>query len=290
MHGSDKSSKTETALSDGPSESGATNEAPPSYGDATGRRGMPTPVPCREVEASRPRVNNIYIKEKNSGVKGEWIIDPDITVPLSLLPEVEEGEERVNLRLHSNNGSVAGKVRLIGDQPTKSYLHASAHNGSVQMKILSRQNQKFNLKAHSHNGNVTVSIPIDFEGPVTCTTKNGSVKFSQAIQQRLTQLGRSDKTRKAFIGSLPTSEQNTTDAKDKNDLEAWSGDELILSSANGNLRIDYTQEGSDETGSGGLKDFLRRFMGGSSPAPSDLTSSSASSSGAGSGYPVDKKI
>ncbi|KAG8982913.1 hypothetical protein FRB93_007734 [Tulasnella sp. JGI-2019a] len=236
-------------------------QGPPSYDDATdGRRSVPAPSPSVDT---RPRVNYICIKERNSSVRGEWSIDPRIKVPASLLAELDKGEERVNLRLHSQNGSVSGVVRLVSDQPTKSFLHASSQNGSVTMKVLPRGNNSFKLQMGSQNGRLLVQIPSDFEGPVTFTFGHGSFTFSEAVERRLAHYNRADRRGKAFIGSWETS--GYADIGD--DEEAWNGDELELSAQNGSVRVEFAEEPTvvrvDSESGGGPFSFMRRFMGSS---------------------------
>lgn len=145
---------------------------------------------------------------------------------------------------------------------------------------------------HAHNGSVTAWIPSDFEGPVTFSTKNGTLKFSDPVQRRVAHYSRSEKTGKAFIGDWSTGYADIGD-----DVEAWSGDELILSSENGSIKIEYAEEspetGASDAGSGegALKYFIRRFMGGPAPnpgprEPASTTMSSISMSATGSRPPV----
>ncbi|KAG8864069.1 hypothetical protein FRB96_006942 [Tulasnella sp. 330] len=242
---------------------------PPSYDLSI--LGM-TPGPARADTATGPRVNYIYIKRANHDIKGEWTIDPTVRVPPSLLSPLDEGEERANLRLHSQHHSVRGKVRLISDQPTKSFLHASSPNGSVTMKILSRQNQRFKLELHSPNGNVTAQIPPDFEGPVTFRALNGSLKFSELVKRRVAYHSQSEGVGKAFIGDLSTSGYADID----DDVEAWSGDELILSAENGRIKIEYAEESPELASGAGASErswnFWKKFMRGSAAPPAPIES------------------
>ncbi|KAG8982911.1 hypothetical protein FRB94_007703 [Tulasnella sp. JGI-2019a] len=237
------------------SESSAVPEkgqGPPSYNDATGS--------ANDAFVTGPRVNYIYVHERDGHIKGEWTIDPTVTVPPSLLAELKEGEERANLRLHSQDGHVAGRVRLVSDKPTKSFLFASSKDGHVKMSILSRQNQRFKLKMHAQDGSVTAQIPSDFEGPISFMLKDGSLKLSAGVERRLAHFSRSGKNGKGFIGSLETS--GYADIGDN--TEAWAGDELILSSRDGNIRIEYIDEVPEtvEGGSskGGFKGFVRKVV------------------------------
>lgn len=45
-----------------------------------------------------PRVNLIYINDKDRNVCGAWTIDPNVRVPRQLLAELPAGDERVNER------------------------------------------------------------------------------------------------------------------------------------------------------------------------------------------------
>ncbi|KAG8864070.1 hypothetical protein FRB96_006943 [Tulasnella sp. 330] len=222
---------------DDPPEAGPSTQAaqaPPSY---DGSNYPPPP----NISATR-RVNHICIKEQREDIKGEWTIDPNIRVPSSLVDQIQQAEAGANLVLESKNGSVAGKVRLISDKPSKSIIHASSDAGSVVMKFPQRLNQRFYLKAHSRNGSVTARIPPDFEGPVTFNTKNGSLKFSGRIQKSLIHFNRSEKAGKAFIGSRGAL---GNDDPEEDGEEAWDGDELVLSSERGNIRLEYADEPSE---------------------------------------------
>ncbi|KAG8982915.1 hypothetical protein FRB94_007699 [Tulasnella sp. JGI-2019a] len=217
----------------------------PSYNVATHSDASVPGSPIQEPQVTTfpsLRVNHICIKEQTNSVKGEWTIDPNVRVPASLMAGMQEGEERVNLALHSKNGSVAGKIRLISDLPSKSFIYASSQNGSVTMKFPVRHNQRFYLKAHSQNGSVTARIPPDFQGPVTFMTKNGSLKFSDRVEKRLAHLTRSDNAGKAFIGSWEASGNADIGAGGGED---WAGDELVLSSEGGSIRIEYADEPSE---------------------------------------------
>ncbi|KAG8864068.1 hypothetical protein FRB96_006941 [Tulasnella sp. 330] len=246
------------------SETGApveVGQSPPSYDDANIIR-APIPGPMANGVGTRSRVNHIYIKELNRSVKEEWTIDPTIRVPSSLLAPLEKGEERANLRVHAQNGSVQVKVKLISNQPTKSFLYASSMNGSVVLKILSQVNQRFKLKLQAQNGGVTAQIPSDFEGPLTFQIKNGSLKFSEAVLRRVAHQSQSETAGKAFIGDWSTSGY----AGLGDEVEAWGGDEIILSAENGVIKIEYADESPEGALAGGvLKYFWRRLMGDPEP-------------------------
>ncbi|KAG8864072.1 hypothetical protein FRB96_006945 [Tulasnella sp. 330] len=256
-----ESNPTETKYD--PPEAGPSTpvaQAPPAYDDAAycddANDYTPPPNP-----SSTARVNHICIKEQSENIKGEWTIDPNVRVPSSLVSRIQPGEAGQNLVLESKNGSVAGKVRLISDKPSKSIIHASSHSGSVTMKFPQRFNQRFYLKAHSQNGNVTARIPPDFQGPVTFMTKNGSLRFSDRVQQSLVHLSRSDKAGKAFIGTQGSlGFANVGEAGG----ESWHGDELVLSSENGTIRVEYVDEPTefqkireDFTGDGPIRGVVK---------------------------------
>jgi len=203
------------------------------------------------------RANHIYIHEGNDSVRGSWTIDPNVQVPPAFLPELPPGQERNNLDLGSRNGVVEGKIRLISDQPTKSFLNATSSNGAVSIKILSRSKQRFYLNAESNNGSVTVHIPSDFEGPVTFTNGNGSTRFSEAVKGRLAHFNTANMVGRAFIGSVATS--GFADVKGDSKTE-WHGDELVLRSNNGKIRVAYVEEEPEEVaGEGSGRGFFGFF-------------------------------
>lgn len=97
---------------------------------------------------SKP-TNYLYLFNEHSPVKGEYVIDPCMNIPTSLLPPLspEESEaDRKNLCVHSKNGSVNADIWLPGAQdaplldsktPAKrTTLDLGSENGSVTARVV----------------------------------------------------------------------------------------------------------------------------------------------------------
>jgi hypothetical protein len=87
--------------------------------------------------------NFISIILVNESVKGTFVVDPNIVVPPTLLPPLEDGtqeEDRKNVQLQSTNGSVDVTVILVKDakpstkRPT---VHVQSRHGPVTAKLVS---------------------------------------------------------------------------------------------------------------------------------------------------------
>ena len=85
------------------------------------------------------------------------------------------------------------------------------------------------------NGSVKVAIPSDFQGPVTFRKGHGGIKFSDAIQKRMTQFGTM-----WFIGDFESSGYG------EGNVDEWAGDELILETMNGSTKVEFQEEEVDE--------------------------------------------
>lgn len=237
-------------------ESEATSSSPP-----------PAYTPPQSVIA-RP-VNNLYICESQTAIKGNWIVDPNIVTPKLLMPEVPEGERLENLHLEGCYSSVKARLSLVSDTETKSYLYAGSTHGNVTIHIVSdasqgnedrhdflssqdhRLNQSFHLKLVNHYASITVYIPRDFRGPVSFENQMGSTNFSEAVTQHLRHLGKQNGIGKVFIG----------DIKDfgEADSEPWQGDEMVIRNEYARIRVYYADEASPP--SSGLKGFIGSIFG-----------------------------
>jgi hypothetical protein len=77
------------------------------------------------------RSNHLYITRATGPIKGSWIIDTSLKLPPAMLPPVEEGTTRKNLRLHAKVGKVSAKVEVRGNPtPTPMSAHSSESSHS----------------------------------------------------------------------------------------------------------------------------------------------------------------
>jgi len=188
--------------------------------------------------------NYVYISDLNNSVKGSWKIDTDLSPPPAFLAPLEHSE-RKNLYVHSRNGSLNAKIRLIS-LPKAVYeratFHCSSQNGSVGVHILPRSNQPFHLKAHSANGSVRVYLPRDFNGPIEYYTRNGSTTFSPEIRPHITMFSSTMGEGKCFLGDWQAFQLAQEAGSSMISTSDWPGDHLVISSNNGNLYIQYVDE------------------------------------------------
>ena len=95
-----------------------TQEAPPySPASATSTEGGEGLTPAL-APPTQP-INFFSIVHGIGAIKGNYTIDPSLSIPTSLLPPLAEGqteEDRENLRLETRNGSIDVHVFLVNDK------------------------------------------------------------------------------------------------------------------------------------------------------------------------------
>jgi hypothetical protein len=101
-----------------------------------------------------------------------------------------------------------------------------------------------------HNGSITIGIPGTFEGLLTIHAKNGSVKISDDITQRIGMQNEEKHTHRCFVGDI--SLYNDGDG-------GWAGDMLEVNAHNGRVKV-YTIDEEPET-SKGKQSLLSRILG-----------------------------
>ncbi|KAF8189458.1 hypothetical protein K438DRAFT_1832622 [Mycena galopus ATCC 62051] len=199
-------------------------ELPPVAGPAT------VPLAVIPIPDSVKPSNFLSLSRGNTQIKGTYVIDPRIKVPQPLLPPR-------NLFLHTSNGSIEAEVFIVGDgdHKQKVKMMAKSSNGSVVVKLhTSAARPPINIRAQSSNGSVTIHLPRSFRGPVTVSTRNGAIRFSDALSAELTTFNEVNKTRRCFIGDY----SDWTDQP-----EGWMGDELNLETMNGGIKVQYDAKG-----------------------------------------------
>ncbi|KAG2358139.1 hypothetical protein BDR07DRAFT_1295789 [Suillus spraguei] len=211
---------------------------------------------------SKP-TNHLHLFSEHSSIKGEYVIDPGMNIPSSLLPPLrpEESEtNRKNLSLHSKNGYVKAEIWLLGAQDAQPFdskrstkrtiLDMCSDHGSVTAWIHTIHGvAPFLLTISSKNGAVSVALPRSFNGLLLLTTRHGSVSLTDTLSANCTHLSQVDLTRRYFVGDLS--------AVDESD---WTGDELRVEAPHGNIKIKYVEEQTtaDNTNKKGL---LSRLFG-----------------------------
>ncbi|KAG8979904.1 hypothetical protein FRC05_007347 [Tulasnella sp. 425] len=188
------------------------------------------------------RVNHLDITDNLHPIKGAWIVDPYFRVHESLLPPIAPGQTRDNLHLSSLYGGVTASLVLASDQPCKSVLVVESQTGKVLVSVTARRNQHFRLIARSQTASVHVRIPRDFSGPVTFTSATGQTVFSSDVHHAFTPFSRVDNVGKGFIGDFASSGYGNQTVGDDHAEPRWDGDELIVQSDYGKIKIFYADE------------------------------------------------
>ncbi|KAJ6503879.1 hypothetical protein C8R45DRAFT_1209439 [Mycena sanguinolenta] len=185
-------------------------------------------------------INFLSLSRGNSSIKGKYVIDPRIKIPQCMLPPLAEDETeatRRNVLLHTSNGSIDADVFVVGDGDFKQKVNMAVKtsNGGVVVRVHASAAPRppMRITAKSSNGAVTLHLPRSFRGPVTIRTSNGSVRFSDSIEEDLTTFSEVKKTRRCFIGEYSDWTEQPG---------GWVGDELDLETSNGTVRLQYDVE------------------------------------------------
>ncbi|KAB5590385.1 hypothetical protein CTheo_6186 [Ceratobasidium theobromae] len=294
---------------------------PPSSGDP-GLVPSNLPPPC----------NHLLQRRSNDSIKGVWQVDTAMSIPDALLVPPEEFDGvwnemdqkarkerkklekkgkrrsddthqspnvgiRPNLMLQSKNGSISAEVHVVPSDgvPRPTLVVVEGHNGSVVLEMKTYGPQPLRVFATSQNGSVRVRLPHTFEGAVIASTKNGSLKLSDAIKSKMTTFSAAD-TLRGYIGdwqtdgfgvATPAPSPNPNDdpplpnfASDP--FASWSGPLVHIASHNGTVHLSYSNETPAAT-EGGFSGFFRGFMndlfGGGGEAGAGQATRGASGSG-----------
>lgn len=199
----------------------------PSYADSTQALTSRAPPP------GFPGASN-YISMQNGHRKidGEYTIDSSLDVPSALLPPLPAGTtERPNLLLHTRNGMIEANIALVSGTNQRVNIKLETANGEIEFRMPHRLNsQPFKLNASTRNGEICVYLPRDYAGPLKYQTKNGKIKFSDALQPMTRQLT----NEVSFVGDWQ--------AAGFVDYESWKGDEVEVHTSNGKITFKYQDE------------------------------------------------
>ncbi|KAF6756296.1 hypothetical protein DFP72DRAFT_1066658 [Ephemerocybe angulata] len=226
----------------------ATDETSDSTPDASAAssswlKGVPLPKPT----------NTVSFTKRNGALKGQWVIDPGLVVPSSLLPALSAGETeeaRRNLYVKAHNGALAAVVHLIPrptapDGRTRTTFEASTLNGSVKfalfeavVKSCQPRRLPISLKLETLNGAIHIGIPRSFKGTIIGKTLNGGVKLSNDVEANVAYDTADGFTRRIFVGEL---------VQDGSDPELENCDQIKADTKNGAIKIRYVDEGEIQT-------------------------------------------
>ncbi|KAG2054319.1 hypothetical protein BDR06DRAFT_884551 [Suillus hirtellus] len=189
---------------------------------------------------SKP-TNFLSLILKDKPIRGCYVIDPQMEIPLNLLPPLNTGEtdqERKNLYLRTKDGSIDANIWLIGQEEAtprsgrRTTLSLSSDDGSITAKINTvKVAAPFLLDIYSRDGRVTVLLPRSFHGSLLLTTRQ-STKLSDDLLRQSTMLSTVEHTRRYFVG----------DVSHRSFGNDWNGDELKVASRDGRIMIRYKDE------------------------------------------------
>jgi len=219
-------------------------DPPPTYASSSSPPPVITPESSGPPAPKYKPTNYLSLDRANNSIKGTYTIDPFMSIPQSFLPPLAAGETeagRKNLKLYAKNGSVDVSVNLLADAEKevgrkRATLDVGSQNGYVDVKLRRIGTSTlvpFHLIVGSHNGSVSVGVPRTFEGLLTIYAKNGAVKISDEITQRITMQNEEKATRRCFVGDISSF----------NDSEGgWAGDKLDVNSHNGRVKVYFLEE------------------------------------------------
>ncbi|KIJ15396.1 hypothetical protein PAXINDRAFT_176538 [Paxillus involutus ATCC 200175] len=241
------------------------DDLPPAYGDhdqdasVPSRSSATTPHNILAQHGVKP-TNYLTLIERDSAIRGTYIIDPHLYIPAHLLPPLVSGqteEDRKNLYLHTRDGTVDINIWLVSptaNRDTKSpppnkrtTMKVSSNDGSVTVRVNAVDYiDPFLLDVFSRDGRVTVLIPQSFHGPLHLKARDGGHALSDGVLRNSTSLGTAEGTVRYFVGDFSAASE-----------PRWESDELRVESRDGKIRVRYVDEIETTSTKGGF--FSRMF-------------------------------
>jgi len=244
-------SETESAADD-PGPAYPSSELPPSFSETS--RILRPPL--------APPTNYLTIERPNHSIKGTYAIDPTLPVPPGAVVGKGQDGRDLHMRLASQNGAIDAVVDIIRGVDAKgpARLDVESHNGSVSVTIHDLRQNHFRLRVASHNGSVTVRIPPAFIGTVSTRLKNGKLRFSNEIQERLSTFSEVKHEGRFFIGDYAASGYESD--------ETWLMDHIRIEADNGDVKVSFLNDepfdnfkGKGKGKESGGKGFFGRLLG-----------------------------
>lgn len=205
---------------------------------------------------NRPKgepTNFLSVITRNGSIKGTYIIDPSLQMPISPNEEGKnEKREAENLHVHTRDGSVDVDIWLVGsDEPAKidrkrTILHLGSNDGSITARVSPTGTiRPFFLDIITKDGKVSVLLPRSFHGPLRLKTGDGRCILSDGLLEKSATLGVSDKTSTFFVGDLPST------------FDAWEGHECKVETRDGKIMVRYIDEPAPPSAK---NRFLRKLL------------------------------
>ncbi|KII84592.1 hypothetical protein PLICRDRAFT_167568 [Plicaturopsis crispa FD-325 SS-3] len=244
-----------------------TEDAPPSYtltvssitdSQAAGGPSAPStleslPPPTQGPPPDVRPTNYLLLDRANAAIKGTYVVDPSMAVHASFLAPLGKGEaegDRKNLQLISKNGRIAVNIWLVGSRGVvgpdgdlktgaRATLDLKSYNGPVNVKTHVGEPEApipFLLTVTSYNGAVQLYLPRSFTGPLTITSNNGSVTYSDQVKEHLTTFSEVNRRHLSFVG----------DSSEWTGQVDWAGDAATVESKNGKVQVRFVDEARAE--------------------------------------------
>jgi len=180
------------------------------------------------------RSNHLYITRGEGSIKGSWIIDTALSLPPAMLPPVEEGRSRLNIKLHSKMGRISARVEVRGQGNTapdandqRATLLFRSEKESVKLRLRRAESPRLCVTCEAPRGSVTLYLPNNFQGAIRTHTCEDSVSLSSGVRRNATQIVRNHRRCVHFIGSCP-GPGHLWDGGDEVDIDAPHGAVKIL--------------------------------------------------------------
>ncbi|KDQ59721.1 hypothetical protein JAAARDRAFT_56692 [Jaapia argillacea MUCL 33604] len=233
-------------------------ELPPAYTPPQSQvasSSAPVRSPTVPPEYIKP-TNFLYITRTNSSIKDSYVIDPNLRIPEAILPPLEEGEMRKNVKLGSTHNAIYADLWIVGSEaPTSSSntsslvkrttIEVTSKNGYCSVKLHNSSPYPFHLECKSHTGSIKILLPQNFQGPLTALSDYGSVTFSKAVSRQLIVFSEVNNKRFCFVGDYEQSGWGENP-------DAWVGDEVHVESSYGSVKVSFVDEEPDVDSRGWL--------------------------------------
>ncbi|KIJ63813.1 hypothetical protein HYDPIDRAFT_133689 [Hydnomerulius pinastri MD-312] len=226
---------------------GQGEDHPPAYDDHihdTSVLAGSSTTPVNMVAPPEVKPTNFFsLIQRDSSIKGTYVIDPHLQLPTSLLLPLQAGEteeERKNLYLHTRDGYIDADVWLVGRKANeksplnkkRTTLSVSSNDGSVTAKVHSIDIiDPFFLDIFARDGRVTVLLPRSFHGPLNLKARHHGHALSDGLLRSSTSLGTADHTSRYFVGDFSAASG-----------QQWKGDELRVETRDGKIKVRYIDE------------------------------------------------
>jgi hypothetical protein len=229
-------------------------ESPPAYSpSAQNLTNTTTPTP--DLPQLPPPTNFLNVFKKDGRIRGEWVIDPSLSIPEGLLGPIPNGHtERPNVHLYSKDGAIRADLHFVaGDGPLKAEkvtVVVKSSDGDVNLKLHRNPGgPKLALRVENKDGPTKILLPSDFDGPITYKEHGSRVSFASNLKSRLTTFSmNSEGTSHVYLGdssNLTGANASGTTLGDPTRGE-WKGDEIFVENYDGMIKFMWIEDDDEK--------------------------------------------